>query len=255
MADIAPVGKQLTRRNFEQISNCPLCQQEETVLHIWECQDATLSGIYNQHLQTIRGWLLKGPEELKVFALDRLECIRRHGVDNPRTNINENSLYEQQLQLGTSSFLWGFFHVSWKPLLARFFLSKKQSPTRWLASLTLKFWDLWDIMWDHRNQVKHQPEGTNHENTTVDNEVIEIYQQQPPLQFLNKIGCSYFRKPVAEQLKRPLRIKKKWLRDVKVILDKYHGKENSGTVRIMRTFFTAKRFCRDTTSDLAKDGG
>jgi hypothetical protein len=257
MANIAPVGTQLHLRDPKETNTCPLCGVEESNYHLWQCSSTIIQDALEASQSQIEVYLKRGPDSFAACIKAMYTQLRqRERCEEERCDALSYGTGASQMSLGLISFVWGFFHISWKDILALHFKSTRNSPPKWLASLVLIFWNTWDQLWDLRNEAKHDHTGCSSDKKAIDDSIKHIYDRIPPMRMLNPTEQSFFRLPKNERLRRPYRQKKKWVRDVKIILEYFYARERqSKEVQMFRNYFGVKQFQRAMTSDLAKDTG
>mmetsp|Transcript_8494 Transcript_8494/g.16012 ORF Transcript_8494/g.16012 Transcript_8494/m.16012 type:complete len:1891 (+) Transcript_8494:4302-9974(+) len=257
MAGIAPVGKVLNQRDATQMVGCPLCGQEEDTVHIWRCNYVDIKEAIETGMAEIVIYLDKGPPLFKRYILGVFEMLVQ-GKDLGNDIVADlcDCGLRGRMNFPHHCFVWGFYHVRWKKILEEFFTDTRRSPKKWIVMMTCKFWELWEQLWEIRNNIKFNPAGSISEREEMDLQIEEIYKVIPPLRMMNITARSLFKGTIEEKKQYSQRKKKKWIRDAGILLEQFQEEQKrSKSVLGFRQYFTVKRHKVDTTSDLAKDTG
>jgi hypothetical protein len=157
--------------------------------------------------------------------------------------------------------MWGFYTKDIVHRIEEFFLSTRTSGKNWLAKVIVKIWSVYDNIWFVRNQAKHD-KGNIKDNKThelANQEIREIIQQIPPRRFLPLPEQRLFKMTQEILETKTLRFKHKWIRNAKVILQKFYDEQEMvEEVKLFRTYISQKRSRIEDnvqTMDITKDGG
>lgn len=257
MANIAPVSVIMNQRDPSMSDKCPLCSESETNMHLWNCRHSAIEELFLRGVKDINLWLQMGPESIKGLFQSIFEHLRNGQEIQYFSELPEvSTIIKAQLSLTVYGTLWGFYHRAWEAILLTHFEKSWRSPVTWLSTLTIKLWALWDTLWEYQNNAKHHMLSRRDEYQHVQQRIKEIYASLPDQRMLMPAELSFFQKPLKERLTQPIRMQRKWTRDATIILQFFQSKENeSASVKLFRTYFSAKRRKVVTTADLAKDGG
>jgi hypothetical protein len=141
MADIAPVGKVLFRRGNAPTPTCPLCNNAETNVHLWQCGNSEIGEIFESGYESIEAMLSIGPLPFKHYILRQMRILRE-GIMNNRHAEEMDDYAGQQALLQQSKFgviagIWGFYHIKVVNLLNEHFGNTRISSVHWVAKIIL----------------------------------------------------------------------------------------------------------------------
>jgi hypothetical protein len=263
MADVAPVGTMLRKRNQTASAACPVCGHEETSKHLWTCVDEGMNDLYTRMVEPVYIWLRQGPEDVYVFADRILRYLRGASLEEGTdyyTYISDS--LDCQQQLGIFAFLWGFHVKRLVEYVNNFFANQKRSGSKWLAILVTRLWSLYDELWMYRNKRMNEHErdtGTGEDASILDKEIEEMYHKRPNERLLKQAERNFFRVPMTIVKNKTRKQKRKWLRDANIILDRSYQKSGDPSAGKFIRFFH-RTMCRQdngsvTSQDMTKDGG
>jgi hypothetical protein len=177
------------------------------------------------------------------------------------TNGAWRQALEKQQNFSVWASVWGFYHVSVTQLLGEFFANTRIDATRWISKCVLYIWTIYDEMWNFRNTVRHEigqeTDATAH--SIADRDIMELRNKAPAMRFLMIPERRIFNQTGDSLKSKPLRTKKKWIRDAQIILKKfYDAEETAQEVQLFRSYFSSKRARNSDdvqTTDVTKDGG
>ena len=148
---------------------------------------------------------------------------------------------KEQLKFPNHAFLWGFYHIHWRSIMNELFRDTRRSPVKWMAMITIKFWDIWERLWEIRNSMKFEPQGGKNDNEQIDQEIEDIHNKAPPLRMLTPGAQTLFQGEIRDKQKYSFQKKKKWVRDAKAILEGFEeDQKKSKSVLYFRKYFSAK---------------
>lgn len=189
MANIAPVGRTLKRRGKADSVHCPLCNMEESNIHIWMCPHLSLKEIRGQGLDKLFTVLQTGPRPFQTFLMTQLYTVCGNNASvghEEHTNGVWRQALEKQQNFSVWASVWGFYHVSVTQLLGEFFANTRIDATRWISKSVLHIWTIYDEMWNFRNTVRHETgqETDANAHSIADREIMELRNKAPAMQFL-----------------------------------------------------------------------
>ena len=169
------------------------------------------------------------------------------------TKIDDESIKEiarAQWFLSNPAIMWGFLHKSWDKIMEKHLKGSRKSSTRWLARLSNRIWEITEDQWKHRNDIEHGEDKENARskqiNTDMNIEIDRLFDSAPPLRQLPVTSRHFFGKGRKWRKNRKIRDKKKWIRDVKIVMQSFreigprikkiqsifwNNKEHGGTTR------------------------
>jgi hypothetical protein len=264
MADVAPVGKTLCIRGVDASLHCPLCGCEENNTHIWQCLDEHIKDILAQGMKEVQNWLAKGPWFFHNFFMEQ---VKDFGIDfeaiNPEQELNEQqqTAVTNQTQLGIWATMWGIYDKETVRSIEHCFEGTRTVGKSWLAKLIIKLWEIYDQMWNYRNLVRHdkgkEKDKVTHEK--ANQEIRALVGKVPEHRFLMPAERRLFARTMDQLESKPLRVKRRWIRDATVILTKFYDEQETvKEVRLFRNYFSNKkaRYSENIQSvDITKDGG
>ena len=120
-------------------------------------------------------------------------------------------ILQLQSEIGWQQMFEGFTHLQWEETQATYYKSIKSLRTgrRWITQLIQKFWGIaWD-MWDQRNEVLHEQQGSTIELQARDNKLSLLYNSLKGT--LPHQDSYLFTDPLKALLKRSSRTKQQWI--------------------------------------------
>lgn len=265
MANLAPVGTKLYRRGVSASSHCPLCQGEEDNMHIWSCMHEEIGEIFRKGCDKVAAILFQGPDPFRKYMMTVMCNMRSNLRELEEVAVNLEPKWHRaitsQIQLGVNAGMWGFYHSLVVQLVEDFFQETRIIAKNWIAKITVKIWEIYDEMWMLRNSIKH---GKGNEldslsHAIADKEIETLFNEAPPQRLLRISECKIMAHSIDTIKTKSLKCKKKWIRDARVILNKFTDTEETAPeVQLFRTYFKNKRARYGDevqTMDLTKDGG
>jgi hypothetical protein len=101
-------------------------------------------------------WLEKGPQFFNSFLLEQLQdlgiVIEVQHYESDMSDLQEEAI-STQWKIGVWASMWGLYNKELVTTIERFFAGTRTIGTHWLARVVTKLWDVYDLMWNARNQV------------------------------------------------------------------------------------------------------
>ena len=114
----------------------------------------------------------------------------------------------------------------------------KDQGKNWARKTILLLWNFADAMWEHRNTILHNHEleaSRKIRDADINEEISKLYAN---IETYDVEDRWYFDMPLALRLKKPLRSRRRWLTNAKLLVAKSHSRINIGQVPITTYFPT-----------------
>ena len=220
------VGTRMRKRGEQDHANCPRCSHtEEDVIHVLRCPAPTAAARWHHQMVQMDSTLthLRTSPELHRTIMTILEQWRtRQPIQYTPFPIKygiREAVRAQSERLGWTNFLHGRWSPEWEVPQQQYYqaIRSRRTSKGWASAVIKKlFLTAWD-MWDHRNQILHDPKGpeATRRHATA-NAAIVVECQTGFAMLLPNDRRKYTRIPASEMQTWTLVSKEQWLEDVRL---------------------------------------
>jgi hypothetical protein len=167
----------LFRRQQRQDDKCPFCGEQETVLHVYQCNQEFVQQKWDVLMKKFKTEL----KEVRTspIIIDQL-CL---GLHTWRRNERQPDLelVQKQEKIGWNGILEGMLGVHWQECQEEYYIkiSSKKHAMTWAQLVIRKLWNIAWELWQHRNQKEHADDKTKavEQLMTVANREFELGTQ------------------------------------------------------------------------------
>ena len=218
----APVAKQMKRRGEWTKELCPRCRTEaEDTKHVFRCQHLGNLETWETGLTKITCYLERLGTERRLHRalISRLDgWVRNRPLRQLVLPASLLGAFARQDEIGWHHALEGKLQVAFADFQQQTYeeKGKRRTGDKWLNGLVLLLWETGRAMWDHRNLIRHSPEGNDFvvDMELVDELIREEWEEGPDT--LNEGDRFHFRGTTLEQtLARQSEYRREWLANVK----------------------------------------
>ena len=224
IAHITPTGVNLLRRRHREDDTCPHCGLTEDNLHLLTCPSPAVN-------TACIAFAVKLTTYLHTCAFPSLASILHdlffwsRDEDTPITA--HPTLYmplQKQTALGPHASTWGIFSPSLVHCLQDHWQGTRRqtrSASVWFSKLAHFQWSFLQDLWHLRNTVLHQPNNKVYdaENERVDQDIKNLLDdiKGVPTRLLPKPDRHFFRLSHAAISAKPLKSRRRWLRQASAV--------------------------------------
>ena len=151
-------------------------------------------------ISRLNGWVRNRPRHQLVLPVALMETFGH------QDEIGWHHVLEGKLQTEFADFQQEIYDVK----------GRRRTGDKWLSGLILLLWETGRAMWDHRNLIRHSPDGNDFvvDMELVDGLIQEEWEEGPDT--LNEGDRFHFRGTTLEQtLARTSEYRREWLANVK----------------------------------------
>jgi hypothetical protein len=214
------IGKKMKQWGLRSNSSCPLCGREgETLEHMYRCQDKRATDIWDKSVTIFRKFLQKRNTcpDITDALIDGLSAWRREQIyELPASNMwfGLRAAVESQSAIGWGALLNGFLSTDWLASQDAYFKWRKKRNTGavWASSVISELWAFAWRIWEHRNDIVHDP-GDGLARRTLLREVEE--EKALGGRYLPQTARALFRKSMDYLKKAQSDYLENWLRRIR----------------------------------------
>ena len=224
IAHITPTGVNLLRRRHREDAKCPHCGHTEDNLHLLTCPSPAVNTACIAFAAKLTTYLHTCAFPSLASLLHDLFFWSRD-EDTPITA--HPTLYmplQQQTSLGPHASTWGIFSPSLVHCLQDHWHGTRRqtrSAAVWFSKLAHFQWSFLQDLWHLRNTVLHQPNNKVYdaENERVDQDIKNLLDdiKGVPTRLLPKPDRHFFRLSHAAISAKPLKSRRRWLRQASAV--------------------------------------
>jgi hypothetical protein len=216
------VGTMMFKRKEHPTSECPRCNEVETVEHVWKCTYDT-GALWDNSLSNLREWMLQHDThpDMAQAIIQGLRHWRSGGSESnfPSSSDWIRELVDQQTKLGWRNFFEGMIATNWQVAQQSYLnrIGSRKSSRRWATAIIRKLWQIaWD-MWEHRNGYLHARNTGLHSQYI--NKVITS-EFQLGWAMLDRETRALFHPGLASTISKPIEVREQWIKRVQAARQK-----------------------------------
>jgi hypothetical protein len=219
---------------------CPRClEPNETQEHLLQCRHV---GAHKKRYDLVHP-MMKQIRQNKLCPVQEVftECIRSW-LESPETSIPDvSSVHESQRELlkkaisdqeriGWHLAMRGYLSKYWSmAVAANHHLKEDNDKGRaWVQKTVLQLWEFSREMWEHRNDVLHNTQLESSRmmrNAEINDAITKLYEKVDTYAAEDQW---YFDLPLTLRLRKPLRSRRRWLVNARILVNKSEQRTTIG---------------------------
>ena len=142
-------------------------------------------------------------------------------IPESQRELLDKALAEQE-QIGWHLAMRGYLSRHWALAIAANPRSKEDNDRgeTWTRKTILQLWEFSREMWEHRNSILHDSQleaSRKIRDAQINDEITKLYANIDNYDVADRW---YFELPLALRLRRPLRSRRRWLMNARILVDK-----------------------------------
>ena len=236
-------GKVMLRRKQWPKNECPRCKQEEDHQHIIRCPDKRAQDQFITLWGDIDDWInTTSTAEMGQAVYTLLSNYRSHDHEHTVWQTWSPGLQatiRQQYDIGHRSFTEGMLGTEWARTQQQHLddqMDNRRSAKKWVATLTMKLWNLNFQMWKHRNHILHHNEETQSHlySETQIQTLRKLYTQREPT--MPHINLQLFSRPIDDAIQMKPTEQRRFIRQLKAAIAAHKARSDHPQAQALRAW-------------------